>query len=362
MWYRTKYIFILTHWQYRRMKIFYAVQATGNGHISRAIQLLPYLRKYGQVDVFLSGANSQLKADMPVRYRSNGVSFFYSRGGGLDYRKTIQALNPVRVWDEVKELPVENYDVVVNDFECITSLACSYKKIPSVNFGHQASFQSLLTPRPQKREWMGEFILKHFAKATRYMGLHFKKYDDFIFTPVIKQEVLRAHPLIKNHITVYLSAYSDETVAQYLKQIRGFNFHVFSRQADRCSTDDNIQFIPVNNRLFTESMINSAAVITGAGFETPAEALHLQKKLMVIPIRGQYEQLCNAAALEQMGVNVLNKIDETFVTAFDKWMQTNTQDQIEYSNNIPELVNHLMENYPYKRKSMDFLYPNLVFN
>jgi len=27
----------------KHMKIFYAVQATGNGHISRAIQLMPYL-------------------------------------------------------------------------------------------------------------------------------------------------------------------------------------------------------------------------------------------------------------------------------------------------------------------------------
>ena len=34
------------------MKIFYAVQATGNGHISRAVELLPYLQQYGQVDVF----------------------------------------------------------------------------------------------------------------------------------------------------------------------------------------------------------------------------------------------------------------------------------------------------------------------
>jgi hypothetical protein len=29
------------------MKILYAVQATGNGHISRAIELMPHLEKYG---------------------------------------------------------------------------------------------------------------------------------------------------------------------------------------------------------------------------------------------------------------------------------------------------------------------------
>jgi UDP:flavonoid glycosyltransferase YjiC (YdhE family) len=34
------------------MRIFYAVQATGNGHISRAMELLPELEKMGQVDIF----------------------------------------------------------------------------------------------------------------------------------------------------------------------------------------------------------------------------------------------------------------------------------------------------------------------
>ncbi len=42
------------------MKIFYAIQATGNGHISRAMELLPYLQTYGETDLFLSGANSSL--------------------------------------------------------------------------------------------------------------------------------------------------------------------------------------------------------------------------------------------------------------------------------------------------------------
>jgi UDP-N-acetylglucosamine:LPS N-acetylglucosamine transferase len=53
------------------MKIFYAVQATGNGHISRAMEVIPYLENYGEVDVFLSGANSTLELSMPVKYRSN---------------------------------------------------------------------------------------------------------------------------------------------------------------------------------------------------------------------------------------------------------------------------------------------------
>jgi spore coat polysaccharide biosynthesis predicted glycosyltransferase SpsG len=57
------------------MKIFYAVQATGNGHISRAMEILPHLQQYGTVDLFLSGSNSNLAIDANVQYRSKGLSF-----------------------------------------------------------------------------------------------------------------------------------------------------------------------------------------------------------------------------------------------------------------------------------------------
>jgi uncharacterized protein (TIGR00661 family) len=344
------------------MKIFYAVQATGNGHISRAMQLLPYLRRYGQVDIFLSGANSQLSLDAPVRYRSNGVCLFYNESGGLDYRKIIRTINPVHTWDEVKGLPVEDYDVVINDFECITSLACAYKKIPSVNMGHQASFKSPYAPLPKKKDIVGKLVLQHYAKATQYIGFHFEQYDDFIFTPVIKKEVLQAKPVSKNHITVYLSSYGDEVVFDHFRKIKQFRFHVFSKKVKENVTRENVTFMPVSDRAFTESMVSSAGVITGAGFETPAEALHLQKKLMVIPIRGQYEQWCNAAALERLGVKVLAKMDDNFSAEFDKWRQENTQAPVYYDNVAPRAVQHLFETYPYKKMSLDNVYPDFIFN
>ncbi len=109
-------------------------------------------------------------------------------------------------------------------------------------------------------------------------------------------------------------------------------------------------------------MISSAGIITGAGFETPAEALHLQKKVMVIPIRGQYEQLCNAAALERLGVKVLNRIDNSFVAEFDEWMSSSSQKTIEYNDNAFALTQSLMENYPYKGSALDLLYPDFIFN
>ncbi|MBK8280928.1 MAG: hypothetical protein IPK94_12645 [Saprospiraceae bacterium] len=65
------------------MKILYAVQATGNGHISRAVQLTPHLQKLGQVDIFLSGQNCTLPVNLPIKYTSKGLSLFYGHHGGL---------------------------------------------------------------------------------------------------------------------------------------------------------------------------------------------------------------------------------------------------------------------------------------
>jgi UDP-N-acetylglucosamine:LPS N-acetylglucosamine transferase len=75
------------------MKVLYAIQGTGNGHISRAIELYPYLKKYGQVDFMLSGSNANLPSSLPVKYKSKGLSLFYKHTGGLDYLKILRSLS-----------------------------------------------------------------------------------------------------------------------------------------------------------------------------------------------------------------------------------------------------------------------------
>ena len=345
------------------MKIFYAVQATGNGHISRAMELLPYLERYGKVDIFLSGANSSLQLDAAVKYRSKGLSLFYTNSGGLNYWEICRKAAPLRLWKEVRDLPVEKYDLVINDFECITSLACALKKMPSVQFGHQASFVSPKVPRPAQREWMGEWILRHYARATQYIGLHFKQYDDFILPPVIKKDIQQAEPRDRVHVAVYLSAYSDATVKQYLQPLKEFRFQVFSREVRRPVMNGNIEFIPVNKGAFNRSLVNCKAILTGAGFETPAEALYLGKKLMVIPIRGQYEQSCNAAALERMGVPVLSALDDRFEGIFRPWMERRKKPCLHWDYTTESTVSYLMHySGRGKRDALDMLYPDAVFN
>lgn len=317
------------------MKIFYAVQATGNGHISRAITLLPWLQQYGKVDIFLSGDNSHLHLDAPVKYRSKGISLYYNCRGGLHYWQILKNLEPLRIRKEISELPVEKYDVVLNDFDFITSAACHKKKVPSVHFGHQAAFQSPHTPRPSTKYLHGEWLLKHYVKATRHIGLHFKQYDNFIFPPVIKNEVLTARPEDGGFYVVYLPSYSEKKLREIFHRLPGYAFCIFSGETTHPRSEKNIRFMPVCNSRFTHHLVHCSGIITGAGFETPAEALHLGKKILVTPIRGQYEQLCNAAALQQMGITCLSSINEDFPARFEEWLTVAPLPRTDYSGVIP---------------------------
>lgn len=327
------------------MKIFYAIQATGNGHISRAIQLFPYLQKFGAVDFFLSGNNASLNIDLPVKYKSKGCSLHYSKCGGLDYWDIAKNIKPMQLYKEAKSLPLKNYDIIINDFESITALACKLQNVPSIQFGHQASFKSKLTPRPEKKSIMGELILKHYAPSPKHIGLHFEKYDSFIHPPIIKDEIIQAEPKNLKHITVYLPSFQKDCLQKAFNKLEGIQFHWFLGDVNFKYTEGNITYFPVNQEQFNQSLISCEGIITGGGFETPAEALYLGKKILSIPIRNHYEQECNAAALKRMGVPVVYEVGDDFAEIIENWLNTETEMPTIQANNINETLQYLFDTY-----------------
>jgi len=323
------------------MKIFYAIQGTGNGHISRAVELYPYLKKYGEVDFFLSGSNAHLKTDIPIKFKSKGLSLFYKHTGGLDYNKIVSSLS-FNIYKDAKALPVNEYDLVINDFEFVSSLACSMKKVPCVHFGHQASFQSKKTPRPTKSNPLGNLILENFVKSNKHIGLHFDAYDDNIYNPIIKDEIIEAMPINDGHITVYLPQYSIANLEPHLLKESKFHFEVFTKEVAGIVCKKNITYYPINNRQFTSSMVRCYGIITAGGFETPAEAMYMNKKVLSIPILKHFEQECNAAALGKMGVMVLKKIDENFAQYFNQWVNEQKPIKLNLTHTTEQIVDILI--------------------
>ncbi|MBK9299314.1 MAG: glycosyl transferase [Bacteroidetes bacterium] len=295
------------------MKILYALPATGNGHISRAIELYPILLQYGEVDFLVSGCNSHLAFPFPIKYKSKGISLFYNTHGAIDYYRFLQNIQVSKLLTEMRSLPVHKYDCIISDFEPLSAWACKINKKICIQMGHQASFIYNETPRPAKINATAEFIMQRYAPGNHYIGLHFAKYHPNIFPPVIQSSIFNSHPTEKNHITIYLQQYKLVKIVETLKIIQTIDLHIFHPEVKKPYQENNIYLYPIDKKLFNESFIDCRLILTGGGFETPAEALYMQKKMICIPIKSHYEQQCNVAALQQLGIVSLPTLDQHIV-------------------------------------------------
>ena len=312
------------------MKILYAIQGTGNGHVARAEEIIPQLCHYGKVDIFLSGAQSEIQLPYPIKFRSKGLSFYFGKKGGIDFYKTFKFNSSKRVIREIQELPVENYDLVINDFEAISAWACRKKKIPCYSLSHQFSLLSSRVPKPKNSDPVGSWFLKNYAPVKSGVGFHFGKYDRNILTPVIRARIRTLKTQNSGHYTIYLPAYGDQILVQLLEKFPAIKWQVFSKHSRIPYKVGNIQFFPVQMDQFVKSLAGCSGIICGAGFETPAESLYLSKKVLVVPMENQYEQHCNAAALKSMGVPVLKKLNAKSLSKISSWIESDDRPKVIY--------------------------------
>jgi uncharacterized protein (TIGR00661 family) len=101
-----------------------------------------------------------------------------------------------------------------------------------------------------------------------------------------------------------------------------------------------LSVFPVDKDEFAASMTTATGVLCGAGFETPAEALYLNKKLLVVPMKSQLEQHYNAAALKRMGVPVLKKVKKKHLEKIINWVESDARVTVDYPNITAEAVEH----------------------
>jgi uncharacterized protein (TIGR00661 family) len=326
------------------MKILYAIQGTGNGHISRAREIIPLLEKHGEVDLLVSGTQADVALSQPVKYKFHGFSFIFGKKGGVAHYKTWQSMNLFQFWKDMKSLNLKEYNLIVNDFEPITAWACKLKGIESVSLSHQAAFESDKVPRPRTIDW-GKLILNHYAPATHYIGFHFNKYDDYIHTPVIRSEIRRLKPSNLGHYTVYLPAVDDKYIVKLLSQIPNIKWQVFSKHSKNSYVAGNVAVEPVNNEHFNLSLASCEGLLTGGGFEGPAEALYLGKKLLVAPMRYQYEQQCNAYALKQFGLPVIWSSTKDWLPLIKEWVLKPQTYQFSFPDETEKIIDDLVKKY-----------------
>jgi uncharacterized protein (TIGR00661 family) len=327
------------------MKILFGIQGTGNGHISRAREIVPLLQQYGEVDLLVSGTEAEVSLSQPLKYRFHGVSFVFGTNGGVDNWATWKIMNLRQFQRDLRSLPLNQYDLIINDFEPVSAWACKLRGVPSVSLSHQCSFVSPNTPRPEKKDPFAQWLLKNYSPTTYHVGFHFERYDTFINTPVIRSEIRQMETSDLGHYTVYLPAYDDKTLLKYLSAEKGVKWQVFSKRQKQAYQSGNVEIFPVNNETFNKSLASCTGLLTGGGFEGPAEALFLRKKVMMIPMKGQYEQQCNALSASKLGVPVVSEINDKFNGHLNKWINDGKKIIVDFPDETAVIVDKLVKQY-----------------
>jgi uncharacterized protein (TIGR00661 family) len=320
------------------MKILYAIQGTGNGHLARATEIVPILKSMADTDVLVSGTQVDLHVNFKVDYRFSGLSFIIGQNGGVNLIQTIRKMPVKQFFQDIRHLPVNQYDLVISDFEPVSSWACRIQGKKCIGLSHQNAVLHHSAPRPDFNDFVGKLILRRYAPATYNYGFNFRHSPPEVFPPVIRKDIRNAEITVNKHYTVYLPAYSDQQIQTVLSQIPEVEWQVFSKHSKTNYKTGNIQFQPVSLEGFTKSFLNCTGFLSTAGFEGPAEAIFMGKKLCVIPMKKQYEQYCNAAYLKSMGIKVLDEFTKSSAE-LSEWVHDSTTLEIKF----PEITREILE-------------------
>lgn len=325
------------------MKIFYGVQGTGNGHITRARVMAKELYAVG-IDVHFqfTGRPADKYFDMEVfnGYQSRTGLTFHTEKGHVSYLKTALDAKPITFIRDMKSLDLSGYDLVISDFEPVTAWAAKSQKKPVLGIGHQYAFNHKI-PK-EGSDPIANQVMKYFAPADKGIGLHWHHFGQPILPPIIETPET-PKSIIKNKIIVYLPFEDQNEVIRLLSPFKNFDFHIYSPEPVSC-TFSHIICNPLSRDGFQKDLYDCAGIISNAGFELASESLQLGKKILAKPLHAQMEQISNGAALQQLGYGHVMHDMNGFV--IDHWLHDNRAVHITYPNIAKVLVQWIQDGMP----------------
>ncbi|MBC3765955.1 MJ1255/VC2487 family glycosyltransferase [Neptunicella marina] len=318
------------------MKIFYGVQGTGNGHITRARVMAAAFAKRDdiQVDYLFSGRAADKYFDMEVfgDFQTRRGLSFVTKKGSIDHWQTFKQASTTQLWKDIKSLDLSGYDLLLNDFEPISAWAAKRQKIPSISISHQAAFTHNVPKEGDNL--MNRLLLKYFAPCDINLGVHWHHFGHHLLPPLIDIEPVK--DVKTDQYLVYLPFENLTDIEEFLKPISEKRFVCFHPNLDSDYDDENISWRKTSKTGFREELVVSAGVIANAGFELSSECLMLGKKLLLKPLHGQFEQLSNVLTLNEL--QLCSKMHNLDTDILDKWLHAPSNNKIVFPQDVSPLV------------------------
>ena len=321
------------------MKILYGVQATGNGHITRARAMLPALQARGiEVDFVFSGRDKDAYFDMDCfgAYRTFRGFTYRMQEGRVRRLATLTDARPYRFVQDVLALDTRAYDLVLTDFEPVSAWAARRQGVRSVGLAHQYALLYPLADVPPPP--LLPYGLKAFAPAGDYLGVHWQAFGQPILPPLIQANPHRVDD--KGFVLVYLPFEDLTQVQTWLRSAPQQRFRIYAA-VDNIISDGLIEVHPFSRTAFPRDTAACSGVICNAGFGLCSEVMALGKKLLVRPLDNQVEQASNAKVLQNMAAaDVMHHFDADIL---HRWLQRPNPAPVQFPDTAAAVAGWLAE-------------------
>jgi uncharacterized protein (TIGR00661 family) len=321
-------------------KFILAVQGEGRGHMTQALSMYEMLVEQGHtVCAVIVGASKRReipafffeKIKAPVirlespnfvadkKNKSINVlqTVIYNFGRVGTYRKSMKEIDQI--------LKEHEPDIVINFFDLLVGLYYRfYRPKPKlVCIGHQYIYFHPDFEFPEGH-WLDKATIKFYTRLTasrssKNLALSFYKIHTHasndalvVVPPLLRKEVFGLEAKHDNFFLVYLvnNGYFEEVLDWHFRN-PDVEIHCFTDQPDKIvegySFDRKKLFVhAINDTLFLEMMSKASGLASTAGFESVCEAMYLGKPVLMVPIRGHYEQFCNSRDAFKAGAGIFS--------------------------------------------------------
>jgi len=300
-------------------KLLLLVQGEGRGHMTQAIafaQMLPGVEfrvlvgksKHRQIPAFFLRAFPDTRSFTSPNFafdaRQRSVSQLRSVALTVPLVPTL--LRSLRfIQEQIREF---RPDLIVNFYEPVGGFAHRKFDIPTVAIGHQFIYEHPQTPFPEGHRLDRLLFQRHtwFFFRKSHLKLALSAYaapphrNIVVVPPVLRSEVFALQTGRKNFALTYVvnKGYADDLGQWPLPTICFWDNAEFPQKTKR----GKVLFHPIDDRAYLRYMAQCRCLVTTAGFESMCEAAYLGKPMVLIPVEGHFEQLCNATDAAAHGI------------------------------------------------------------
>lgn len=319
------------------MRFLLIVQGEGRGHMTQAISMSQILEKSGHEIVAVCVGkshrreipdffSSRIKAPIQLFDSPNFVTDKNHKGIKLGktisynftkinrFKKSLGKIDQL-VKDHHPDVILNFYDLLGGLYNMIYQPPCRYWTI-----GHQYLINHPEFPYPSRNTFQ-KLLFQLNTNITALgseleLALSFRPLDPsqngntFVLPPLLRNELKKMTTVSGDFYLTYMvnAGYGDE-ILHFAKKNPEIKIEAFWDKKGVPAIykpTENLIFHQLNDSLFLDKMSQCKGLITTAGFESVCEAMYLGKPVMMIPVKGQFEQACNAIDAKQSGAGIIS--------------------------------------------------------